>query len=182
MLLSPRMRCIVPKRKWVDVYTAARCLATRWNITQTIAESIIWNLLQSGGVLVRGVRPGSIVPSIISKEIAGTLYPGFLTVTSFHDVEIEWNDLIERGRDLVPSGFQLNEQYATSLKAAIAELLDNDEEPGKTISWKTFCDNVRDQTAGWASEHDKRPKRGFSDRTIQRIVNRQLRKAHRRRR
>lgn len=45
------------------------------------------------------------------------------------------------------------------------------DDPGQNISWKEFCDAVRDAAGGWvADKHDGRTRRGFSDKTIRRIV------------
>jgi hypothetical protein len=52
----------------------------------------------------------------------------------------------------------------TVISAMIAEGLN----PPRNISWKKFCDQVRDKCNGWVG---KRPALGFSQKQIQRIVN-----------
>jgi hypothetical protein len=58
----------------------------------------------------------------------------------------------------------------TTLGAAIASRLARGEQPGSTIQWKQFCASVRDECDGWADPEHQRPKRGFSDKTISRVV------------
>jgi hypothetical protein len=165
------------------VYSAEVRLATEWDILIDIAREIVSNALQSKEVEVRGLTLGSIsiVPQIITKEVGATLYPGSLISSKFHDMEMEWNCFLKYGRKIIPSWVKVHE-YATSKNAAIDELLESGVQPGKTIPWQTFCDAVRDRADGWASEREKRPKRGFSDRTIARLVRRQTGKALRRHR
>jgi hypothetical protein len=59
------------------------------------------------------------------------------------------------------------------LGKAIARLLKGGNQPPQTISWSNFCDLVRDQSGGWESKRDGRPNRGFSNKTITRIVKNQ---------
>ena len=40
--------------------------------------------------------------------------------------------------------------------------------PGKTITWKEFCDRLRDRCGGWLKKGQ--PKRGFTDRHIRRRI------------
>jgi hypothetical protein len=174
------------KTEWIEPYAAATRLANQWDIPPTIAEQIVWEILRSGQVLVRGVptlslQSSLIVPRFISKEIGATLRVGSLFSLGFRDVEMDWNGLVAHGRNLVPSWVQIRE-YATSKEAAVAELLDGGAQPGKTMPWITFYDTVRDRADGWASERDKRPKRGFGDRSIERLARRQMGRASRRHR
>jgi hypothetical protein len=58
----------------------------------------------------------------------------------------------------------------TALRTAIARRLRHGERPGDTVLWKEFCVSVRDECDGWADAKRKRPKRGFGDKSIQRLV------------
>jgi hypothetical protein len=116
----------VTKPEWVGPYFAVSRLATEWGIPQTIAEGIVWNALQSAEVLVRGVPRGSIVPRIISKEIGASLLRGYLTVSDFSDVEIEWNSLLNYARNVIPTGIEVcelppREPHRRPLNEKIAE-------------------------------------------------------------
>ncbi len=57
----------------------------------------------------------------------------------------------------------------SELGNAVAQRLKS-ERPGSTISWVQFCDSVRDDCDGWKDHKSRMPKRGFSDKTIQRVV------------
>jgi hypothetical protein len=61
----------------------------------------------------------------------------------------------------------------TPLADAISKRLAANEQPGSTIQWHPFCDLVRKDCDGWADSKRKIPKRGFSDKSIQRIVRQQ---------
>jgi hypothetical protein len=63
----------------------------------------------------------------------------------------------------------------TELVTAISKRLAAGEEPGSTVQWNSFCDSVRDDCAGWADTKNRTPKRGFSDKSIKRIVERKRR-------
>ncbi len=39
----------------------------------------------------------------------------------------------------------------TALAVAVAKRLDDGDQPGRTVQWKTFCDAVRDDCAGWTN-------------------------------
>jgi hypothetical protein len=59
----------------------------------------------------------------------------------------------------------------TNLSKAISHRMKM-EQPGSTIQWKKFCDLVRDDCSGWKDRTKGIPKRGFSNKTIQRMVKR----------
>jgi hypothetical protein len=44
------------------------------------------------------------------------------------------------------------------------------QEPGQDVSWKCFCDTVRDNADGWIKKSQSSTKKGFSDKSIQRAV------------
>jgi hypothetical protein len=47
------------------------------------------------------------------------------------------------------------------------------DDPGQNVSWKEFCDAVRDAAGGWVvDKRDGRPRRGFNDKAIGREVDR----------
>jgi hypothetical protein len=60
----------------------------------------------------------------------------------------------------------------TPLAAVISRRLAANEQPGTNVQWQTFCDSVRNDCNGWADSNSKLkiPKRGFGDKSIQRIV------------
>jgi len=43
-------------------------------------------------------------------------------------------------------------------------------QPGHTVSWDQFCDLVRDRCDAWKDRKSRVPKRGFSNKTINRVV------------
>jgi hypothetical protein len=88
--------------EWVEPHLATHRLAQHWDIPSQIAEQFVRGALRSGDVLVRGRGFGDNGRRIISKEIGATLNPRSLISWEFSDVEIEWNDLLKHGRNLVP--------------------------------------------------------------------------------
>jgi hypothetical protein len=59
----------------------------------------------------------------------------------------------------------------SALTVAIKKRLSAGEEPGVTMQWNQFCDAVRDAADGWVDRKRRKLKRGYSDKTIKRIVN-----------
>ena len=53
---------------------------------------------------------------------------------------------------------------------AIRKRLENGEHPASTETWDRFCDHIRDDCAGWKDKKERKPKRGYSDRQIKRVV------------
>jgi hypothetical protein len=62
-----------------------------------------------------------------------------------------------------------------SLTATVTKRLDAGDQPGSTVRWTEFCDAVRDECDGWKDRKKGLPKRGYSNKTIERIVKRRLR-------
>jgi hypothetical protein len=53
----------------------------------------------------------------------------------------------------------------------IRQFLLRGDDPGQNISWKEFCDAVRDAAGGWVvDKRDRRARRGFNDKAIGREV------------
>ena len=84
-------------------------------------------------------------------------------------------------RELLPSParFEPQQQPETKretlrhlLETAIAKQLSAGKLPGTggTESWDPFCDSVRDDCDGWKDRRKRKPKRGYGDRTIKRLV------------
>jgi hypothetical protein len=117
-----------PDPKWVELRFAPYELARHWDIPDLIAERIVWGVLQGCEALVRGRDQGAL--RIISKEIGATVSYGPLISGWFHDVEIEWNDLLKHGRNLVPP------EYEDQVSAAEAHSA-NDAEPTATAAAET---------------------------------------------
>jgi len=96
------------KREWefVNLYVVAFQLASEWNIHYTVAEGIVRGALRGGQVYVRGRGLYDIELRDISKEIGATLMQGSLISREFDDVEVDWQDLLEHGRPLVPTAYK----------------------------------------------------------------------------
>jgi hypothetical protein len=161
-----------PEPEWVDLNTAVVRLAMHWNIPQLNAEQIIYGVLQGGEARVRGRAFSDFAVRIISKEIGATLSPSRLSSQEFYYVEIEWNDLLLNGRNLIPA--YLRVRKALNRGEAIAELLESGERPGTTISWAAFCDAVRDNAEGWVDKRNGKSKRGFGNKSIERCLRQQM--------
>jgi hypothetical protein len=59
---------------------------------------------------------------------------------------------------------------APRLRTVVVQLLKDGNQPASTIPWKAFCDVVRDRCRGWKDQKERIAKRGFSDKSIERIV------------
>ena len=59
----------------------------------------------------------------------------------------------------------------TAFDIVIKKRLQNGDVPGSTIKWKQFCDELRNECDGWTDVKKAKPKRGYGDKSIQRIVN-----------
>jgi hypothetical protein len=64
-------------------------------------------------------------------------------------------------------------KQVTPLAAVISRRLEANEQPGTNVPWKLFCDSVRADCDGWADSKQNKPKRGFGDKSIERIVRQQ---------
>jgi hypothetical protein len=147
-----------------------------------VTEPIAAKLDLYHNTLSRRTRPGPL---------------GYETV--FRNVQIEWIGLaqyiranalavwgadhsgdtgLERAdKSLQPAAIS-NRKMRTGLRAmhelrdeAIIKRLRDGARPGQDpeCSWKTFCHSIRKDTNGWISG-SKLPKRGFSDKSIQRVT------------
>jgi hypothetical protein len=154
--------------------------------------------IQAGRAHLRGCRLGAPdnSSSAVSTPITGRrrLIPDRNTIvlrrpgnpsgeTLYHSVQIEWTSFARyvgdhatlwlsavRPRDafgLTPSS---KKERRADFHKAIALRLKKGAQPGQDQPWKTFCDAIRDDTDGWTQGADRRPKRGFSDKAIQRAV------------
>lgn len=56
--------------------------------------------------------------------------------------------------------------------AAVEAILDTGKRPGKTVTWDLFVDEVCDRADGWTDKKNRKTKRGFTRKTIERDVNR----------
>jgi hypothetical protein len=103
--------------------------------------------------------------------------------TLYHSVQIEWTSFAQYIRDHAPAwlsavrpgdAFGLTTSPKKKGRAdfhkAIALRLKKGAQPGQDQSWKKFCDAIRDDANGWTQGADRRPKRGFSDKAIQRAA------------
>jgi hypothetical protein len=81
---------------------------------------------------------------------------------------------IEAG-DYSPASTSDTAKLSSALERAVKKRLGMGEDPGKTVPWNRFCDNIRDECGAkaWIGDRKKRkPARGYGDRTIRRIVER----------
>jgi hypothetical protein len=58
----------------------------------------------------------------------------------------------------------------SGLAVAVKKRLDAGAQPGRTVQWTTFCGAVRDDCNGWIDRKQGTAKRGYSDKTIERIA------------
>jgi hypothetical protein len=83
----------------------------------------------------------------------------------------------EKRRNSATEELQTNEYLEkkfTPLEAAISRRLEAKEHPGMTVPWALFCHSVRCDCDGFVDPGKRKPKRGYGDKTIQRIVKLQL--------
>lgn len=89
---------------WIDLYKAARRLAVLWSIPLTLAEEAVHNAVESGDVLVRGIRDGG---SFLAPEIAQErplLYDlSLASKPPWRSLEINWPELHDYTPKVMPS-------------------------------------------------------------------------------
>jgi hypothetical protein len=106
----------MPPIEWIEPYEAALQLQNKWNIPHEAAQDIVRGALLGAKCFVRGRRPGETglrdISREISKEFGSTFPPALLFSHEFIDVEIDWDGLLEYGRLLVPSAYELVVQEA----------------------------------------------------------------------
>ena len=56
------------------------------------------------------------------------------------------------------------------IRDAVTQLMAEGMIPAQTVSWDQFCDLVRDRCDAWKDRKNRVPKRGFSNKTINRVV------------
>src|SRR5262249_34923015 len=118
----------MPLRELVKLHDAAGRLASEWGVPSSVTEQIVRAVLQGEKeCFVRGRRQGEMGLRDISKEIGASLspYPYSLSCGDFWDVEIDWNDLFNLGRELVPTEWE----YLLSFQAK-----DTEARPYATLS------------------------------------------------
>jgi hypothetical protein len=69
----------------------------------------------------------------------------------------------------VAVGAHADVKIDVKLAEAISHLMKT-HQPGRTVPWDAFCDTIRDNCDGWRDRKDRKPKRGFGDKTIKRFV------------
>jgi hypothetical protein len=72
----------------------------------------------------------------------------------------------------ISSGRQ--EPWRLELIGAIERRLKSGTTPGRGESWSEFCDAIRDGLGAWINRKKRIPRRGYSDKTIQRIFRKEL--------
>jgi hypothetical protein len=180
-------RCKIPAVEWIDLYTAAERLSARLSLFSLACEEMIERAVLSGDVPVRGMPArryvANLIPTLITKNVRpdmgvdvrlSAIRDGVspTAFTLWDHVEIIWPDCaVYCERNLKPYWVVLPESL--TLEAAIAELLDSGVRPGQTMLWPAFCDAVRDRANGWISKPEGKSKRGFGNRTIERLARQQ---------
>jgi hypothetical protein len=67
------------------------------------------------------------------------------------------------------AGARTDLKIDVKLAEAIMHLM-KAHQPGRNMPWDVFCDTVRDNCDGWTDRKNRKPKRGFGDKTIKRFV------------
>jgi len=114
----------MPPRELVTLDDAAFRLASKWGIPSSVTEQIVRAVLQGRKCFVRGRRLGEMGLQDISNEIGTSPFPHL----DFRDVEIDWNDLLKLGRDLVPSVYEYWVSAAEDAEVGPYRTLKSDDE------------------------------------------------------
>ena len=141
---------------WFDIYTAEHDLLKALGLPSEVARMTLFGLIAAGHVRARDDKSNMIdLDDCTIAELEGK--PVFVAADQLRD----WL----RQHSPVPLS-------SDQRKAVILGMFQGGEVPPRTISWKEFYDNVRDQCGGWQGKRAKRrPARGFGDKQIQRIAN-----------
>lgn len=92
----------MPYVEWVSLCGAVVRLQDLWRIPSSITEQIVRNVVQCGEVPVRGVPRGQQAYQIITKQVPSALFSNSLYAADYENIEIDWNGLVEQGRELIP--------------------------------------------------------------------------------
>jgi hypothetical protein len=106
----------------IDPHAAAYRLASKWGIPHPVAEQIVKGVLYGGHCFVVGRRLGEPLQDV-SKAVAAAMSSAYMPSTSmipwdFTDVKMDWNDLLEHGRKLVPPMW---EQFISAAEDGLAD-------------------------------------------------------------
>ena len=113
-------------------------------------------------------------PMLLRGEVRITKSENFRrTIHSAVQAALEEVQRRNSAADELPSNKPSPKKF-TLLEAAISRRLEANEQPGITVPWASFCHSVRCDCDGFVDPEKKRqPKRGYGDKSIQRIVKQQ---------
>jgi len=143
----------------------AKCDGGERYVPSNVFEDIPWGLW-GNGLVFPWRDEGEITDKVnyICGNAAFTLYA--LAV----DVQFRRSDVERRLKSKKLPCLHALATRQEALATAIASRLARGERPGIAITWKEFCCSVRDECNGWADPKRQCPKRGFGDKTIERLV------------
>jgi len=136
--------------KWIGITKARPEVMEAFGVCYEAASMVIYGLIASGHVRALDETREFIDLDVCTiAELEGK--PRWVSANELRALLRQWSPAPTADRDRV-----------------IAEKLRSGQIPGRNISWKKFCDDIRDKCNGWLS--NKRPAWGFSYKQIQRQV------------
>jgi|SRR6516164_991483 len=154
-LRAPRRPRTKADIEWIGEGVAWDDLAKAFNLPSDVASMLLHGLVATGTVHALG-KDGELIDldQCTIADLEGKVKS--VSVDELRDWISEHSALPEgpEGRDRV---------IAQKLSAGVV--------PPRTISWKTFCDDVRNECRGWIGNGaTRKPALGFGDKQIQRAV------------
>ena len=136
--------------KWIGIMKARTEVMEAFGICYEAASVTVYGLIATGQVrALDETREFIDLDDCTIAELEGK--PKRVSATELRALLREWSPAPTADRDRV-----------------ISEKLRSSQIPGRNVSWKKFCDDVRDKCNGWRAKG--KPTWGFSDKQIQRHV------------
>ena len=144
-----------PEHEWISHVVAQDELAQAFTLPSAVAAMMLDGLIATGNVRARDKNDDLI--DLDECSIGGLEGKAELVAAN------ELRDWL-RVHSTLPQGSQIRRVITRKLREGF--------NPPRTIPWKSFCNDVRNECNGWVGNGAKRrPAHGFGDKQIQRAVN-----------
>jgi hypothetical protein len=141
--------------EWISQVVAQDELAQAFTLPSAVAAMLLDGLIATGNVRARDMNE----ELIDLDECTIAQLEGKAELVAANELR-DW----VREHSTLPQGSQARRVITRKLREGI--------NPPRTIPWKSFCNDVRNECNGWVGNGAKRrPAHGFSDKQIQRAVN-----------
>jgi hypothetical protein len=134
---------------------AAEEIAEALNVCNEMAEMTLYGLCATGNIRSFNDQREPIDFDECTIDAFGRGPPANVAADDVKDTLAEWSP---------------GPQSSTMRDIAIAAKLRAGMKPGRGVSWKVFCDEIRNECNGWLDERKTKAAWSFENKTIQRKV------------